>query len=33
MGVVTKSQIKEISIDYTKELTQEQKEKFAENRK
>jgi hypothetical protein len=31
--VVTINQINEISIGYTKDLTQEQKDKFAENRK
>ena len=33
MGVVTQKQIEEISIGYSKYLTQEQKDTFAENRK
>ena len=33
MGVVTQKQIEEISIGYSKDLTQEQKDTFSENRK
>ena len=33
MGVVTQSQIEEISVGYSKDLTQDQKDTFAENRK